>query len=107
MRAEQEERRDRVWTAFFPKLQEVRTYADTLSLLAAAPAEGSPGRKFYSNLGFFMHTFAPPMGACSAELKEYLRLIGCFDDEGALKPGVRQPVEAAMDQAIKQHPWGM
>lgn len=101
-RAEQEAAGRNVWREFFPALQQVQSYEEAVILLNQAPREGSPGRGYYSNFGFFMHYFAPPIGASQSELREYLRLIRCFDDQGILKPGGKQSVEIALTEAIKQ-----
>ncbi len=105
VRAEQEERSVQAWDRFYPKLKEVRSFPEALVLLSNAPSQTSPGRRFYSNFGFFMHTFSPPLGASAAELNEYARLVGCFDDEGALKPGVRQSLEDALRHAAAERQW--
>lgn len=73
-----------------------------LSLLSDSVAPGTPGRSYYSNLGFFMQTFSPPAGANAFELAQYRRLIALFENEGALKPGVRSRFEEALDRAIRE-----
>jgi hypothetical protein len=62
----------------------------------------SPGRRFFSNLGFFLQTYAPPAGASVSELTEYLRLIQLFDEEGTIKKGVRPEIEKGLIEAIQR-----
>src|ERR1700682_2122059 len=78
-RMEWEEREQRVWDAFIPKLRAVTGLKDALVLLNEAVPESSPGRKYYSNLGTFLQTFFPPDGAGSTELAIYIDLIEKFD----------------------------
>ena len=75
-------------------------------MLSESVSPDAPGRRYYSLLGFFMHSFSPPAGANTFELQQYLRLIGVFDAEGAIKPGVRAGIETSLQRAIKQSaPW--
>lgn len=90
----------RAWEIFQPKLAAVQSFNDALLLHAQAVPPDTPGRKYYSNFGFFLQTFAPPDGANLTELVEYLRLIAIFDSEGALKPEVRPQIEARLQEAI-------
>jgi hypothetical protein len=91
------------WERFRPKLAAVQSFAEALTLLGEAVTPDAPGRRYYSNLGFFLHTFAPPAGANALELAEYLRLIAVFDAEGALKDGARATVEANLRSAIASY----
>ena len=99
-RQEAYEREQQAWESFRPKLEAVNTVADAFTLLGDSVAPGSPGRGFYSNLGFFLQTFRPPAGANVHELSEYLRLIGLFDDDGVIKEGHREDLEAQLSEAI-------
>jgi hypothetical protein len=92
----------RAWEEFRPKLEAVQSFAEALALMAQSVSEGSPGRRYYSNLGFFLHTFAPPAGANATELSHYLRLIGRFDSEGVLKQGARSTVEEPLRNAMRR-----
>ena len=38
------------WKSFEPKLAALQTREDALALVAAAPPESAPGRRYYSNL---------------------------------------------------------
>lgn len=91
----------RCWDEFRPKLEAAKTYADAIKLHSQAPPPDAPGRRFYSNLGFFLQGFTPPDGANLTERANYLRLIKNFDDEGLLKPGARQDVEEAFKRALR------
>lgn len=91
----------RCWEEFRPKLEAAQTYTDAVRLHSQAPPVDAPGRRYYSNLGFFLiHGFAPPPAANSTEWTHYLRLIKNFDEVGILKPGARQQVEEAFKKAL-------
>lgn len=92
----------RAWEVFAPRLERVGSFLEALKLLSDSVPPDTPGRSYYSNLGFFMQTFSPPAGANASELAQYRRLIELFDNEGALKPGVRPHVEEALDRAIRE-----
>jgi hypothetical protein len=62
----------RAWAAFKPQLGEVRTREDALVLYEQRPPEGSPGRRYYSNLGFFLYTGTIPIEANVAERAVYM-----------------------------------
>lgn len=101
-RQESSEADQRAWAVFSPKLTAVRSFKDAFLLMADTVRPDSPGRRYYSNLGFFLQSFAPPAGANAMELNEYLRLIRLFDSEGALKKGVRAEIEEKLIAAIGQ-----
>jgi hypothetical protein len=74
-RMEWDEAERRVWDAFLPRLQAAQGIADAIILWSQAVPESRPGRKYYSNLGFFLHTFSPPDGASGYELSLYAQII--------------------------------
>lgn len=88
----------RAYDVFMLELKALTSFREAWSWVARSP-DGSPARKYYANLGFFLHTYSAPDGASSAELSEYIRLIGCFDAEGAVKPGLRKGIEEALRTA--------
>jgi hypothetical protein len=90
----------RAWEQFGPKLAAVQSLKDALLLHADAVPPDSSGPRYYSNLGFFLQTFAAPDGANRTELSEYIRLLTVFDVEGVLKPGVRPALESGLRNAI-------
>jgi hypothetical protein len=96
-KAEREARRYELerseWSYFFPRLQAAQKYGDAVELVLSAPSHSNPGRKYYSNLGFFMHTFSVPDGSSGSERQEYLRLVRNFDAAGALKEGALAQIE--------------
>ncbi|MGB7922015.1 MAG: hypothetical protein WCF57_02090 [Pyrinomonadaceae bacterium] len=91
----------REWETFRPKLDALQSYAEARQLVAEAPPPDAPGRRYYSNLGFFLQNFTVPMGSSYAERALYLQFIQRLDADGALKPGVRQQVEEALRHAMK------
>jgi hypothetical protein len=68
-------RENSTWDQFEPKLAALQSFTDAEMLVFRAPPEGSPGRKFYSNLGFFLQRFSVPDGASRAELHLYIGFI--------------------------------
>jgi hypothetical protein len=62
-----------------------------------AVRENSPGRKYYSNLGFFLRTFSRPDGADAAEVSAYIRLIESDKDlRPDQKKGIVETLRASM-----------
>lgn len=90
----------RAWETFRPKLAAVQSLAEAYVLHSQAVPPDTPGRRYYSNLGFFLQTFAAPDGANATELTEYMRLIQRFDAEGVLKEGARVTVEERLRSAL-------
>jgi hypothetical protein len=105
-RAEQEYERaaaeQRAWEEFRPKLEALKTFEEAAQLVDEAPRPGTPGRRFYSNLGYFLRCFGPPAGASQAEKALYTQLLRRLDEAGQLKPGVRQSREDALRRAIQE-----
>jgi hypothetical protein len=103
-RQERDEAERQAWDYFLPELRAVTSMKEALMLHAAPVGHDSPGRKYYSNFGFFMHYFAAPDGANLTELTEYLRLVDVFDAEGALKAGARDQIRKAFELAMTVKP---
>jgi hypothetical protein len=95
----------RAWEEFRPKLEALQSYTDALAFVHQSPPPDSPGRHFYSNLAFFLQSFAPPMGASGGEKSLYLKLVQRFDEAGQLEPGRRAQIEADLRAAIERDPW--
>lgn len=96
----------REWEIFRPKLDALQSYDEAKRLVAEAPPPDTPGRRYYSNLGFFLQAFTVPMGSSHAERGLYLQFIQRLDAAGKLKPGARQQIEDALRHAIKaQDDW--
>ena len=92
----------RVWEKFRPKLEAAQSFADALKLVAETVPPDSPGRRYYSNLGFFLQSFTPPGGSNYAEKTLYLQFIQRLDSAGELKPGARETVEQALRRAMEE-----
>jgi hypothetical protein len=90
------------WEQFRPRLEALQSYEDALRLVNQAPPPDSPGRRYYSNLGFFLQNFTPPMGSSSSEKSLYLKFIQKLGSAGALKPGTQQKVEEDLRRAIER-----
>jgi hypothetical protein len=93
-RQEWEDKQDQWWESFEPKLAAVNSLSDAIALHKQAPGVNSPGRKFYSNLGFFLMNLSPPHGANRTELRHYLRIVRLFE-----KPSPE--IEAKLLRAIE------
>ena len=89
----------RSWGEFLPKLESLATFADARRVVDEAPPQDTPGRSFYSNLGFFLHTFAPPAGASGTELSLYIQFLQRIDAAGELKPGVKDTLIRVLQEA--------
>jgi hypothetical protein len=89
-----EELTEALWPAFRDRLAAAQNMAHALTLLGEQPAENAPGRRFYSNLGFFLQGFTVPGGSSARERALYLAFVQRLDAAGALKPGVMVEVEA-------------
>ncbi|MFN0177169.1 MAG: hypothetical protein ACKVZ0_00080 [Gemmatimonadales bacterium] len=99
-RQERDEAQRLAWEVFRPLLKRVQTYVEALALVHGGPGPDQPGRRYYSNLAFFLQTFAPPGDSSHDEKALYLELIGRFDAEGAIKPGLRVGLEEQMRAAM-------
>ncbi len=90
-----------VWEEFKPKLANLKSYEDAKILVNQAPPPDTPGRKYYSNLGFFLQYFAVPANSSYEEISLYLQFIRRLDSTGQLKPGVGQKVEEELERAME------
>jgi hypothetical protein len=98
--AQDEAARRQARTAFHDRLRSARDFGEAEAIVAQAPPESHPGRKYYSNLGFFLQTFAPPAGANMEELQLYLGLLERINAAGQLKPGAFEPLRDALNRAL-------
>lgn len=98
---ERREAERREWEIFRPKLDALQSYVEALQLVAEAPPPDAPGRRYYSNLGFFLQAFVVPMGSSFVERALYLQFIRRLDAAGALKPGAGQQIEEALRNAMR------
>lgn len=92
----------RCWETFRAKLAAARGYVEARLLVEQAPPTDMPGRRFYSNLGFFLGNFLPPAGSSYDEKALYLQLLQRIDAEGLLKPGARQQADEALRKAMSE-----
>jgi hypothetical protein len=91
----------RVWNQFRSRLEALTSFAEAQLLVDEAPPPDSPGRRYYSNLGFFLQAFTVPMESSYAEKALYLQFIQRLDAEGALKPGAGQRVQDELRRAME------
>ena len=93
----------RVWKVFSERLAALQTLVEAQLLVQETPRETSPGRRFYSNLRFFLAAFIVPMGSSYEEKALYLQFIQRLDAAGALKPGAGQKVVEDLRRAMAEH----
>ena len=94
------DKEQRVWDEFRPKLESLASFVDAELLVASAPLPDSPGRRYYSNLNFFLQSFGVPMGSSRAERSMYLQFICRLDAAGALNPGAAEPIIEELQRSI-------
>lgn len=92
----------RAWEEFLPKLAALQTFVEAQMLVAQAPPPDSPGRRYYSNLGFFLQAFTVPMGSNSTERSHYIVFINRLEAAGALKPGAAPGILAALRGSLAE-----
>ena len=99
--ADSERLRAEAWRSIQAQLAAATGLVDAQRVLITAPPESHLGRRYYSNLGFFLQTFSPPAGANREEIALYIRLLERINAEGLVKEGrfvpLRQALIAAMD----------
>jgi hypothetical protein len=101
-RQESAARECRAWDGFASQLEAVKSFAEAQALVANGPRVGEPGRRYYSNLGFFLGMFSIPDGSNADEKLHYLRLVQRIDAAGGLKPGAGQKVVESLRRGIEQ-----
>lgn len=99
----QEERQAR--ERFMPRLAALSDYGEAMEMVMRGPPPTDIARPLYSNLGWFLQSFAPPGGASAEEKRLYIQFIERIDAKGQLKPGVRDEVVAALQKSIDARPW--
>ena len=99
-RAEWDAAENRAWKDFEPKLIAAKNLAEAKKLVSNAPRPDSPGRKFYSNLGFFLGSLLVPNGSKPKEMKLYIGVIEKLVKNGELKPDVAQKAIDRLKEAI-------
>jgi hypothetical protein len=103
-RADREARRE-----FLQTLERIQSLEDAMKVMGSPPGNRSPERPYFSNFAFFMWGvmgggFIPPTGASRHEKSLYIKLIERFDAEGALKPGSKETLTAALRSTMDEQP---
>lgn len=80
------------WGYFEPRLAELESMEPAHKLMADASPQDSPGRKYFSNLGFFLSSFTVPGGASAKEKMLYIHFVERLDDAGKLRTGARKTI---------------
>ena len=88
------------WKQFHPKLASLHDLSGARTLVFEAPFRDAPGRRYYTNLEFFLGSFMPPGGADATELSLYLKLIQQPAILEELLPEVREKAEKELVKAI-------
>lgn len=101
-RQEWDEAERRVWDEFRQRMAVLSDFLEAKRLVLEGPGPDRPGRRFYSNLAFFLGEFRIPGGARDDELALYLGFIQRIDKAGQLKPGAGLAVEAALKKALRR-----
>jgi hypothetical protein len=100
---ERSQREDSAWDQFEPKLAALQSFGEARVLVSRAPAEGTPGRGLYSNLGFFLQEFSVPGNASKAELHLYIGFIRRIS--GEIIPGRVDQIIQNLEQASRDRWW--
>jgi len=94
-------RREReAWEGFRTRLADAAGFKEAAELAADAPPPDAPGRRFYSNLTFFLQSFIVPGGSSREERGLYLALVQRMDAAGQLRRGVGARVAAELQRSI-------
>ena len=92
----------RAWDEFLPKLAALQTIVEAQLLVARGPRPDAPGRRYYSNLGFFLEVFTVPAGSNQTERELYIKFIQRLEATGALKPGAAPDILAALRSSLSE-----
>ena len=95
-RPEKVEKPNQYWEKFRSILHATENRCDALALALAMPRQETPGRKFHTNLLWFLQDFTVPNESNLEERSLYLELIRRFEAGGEVKPGVRRQFEQAL-----------
>lgn len=71
---------EREWEKFKKSVEAATSYIDALLVVKSAVRPDAPGRKFYSNLGFFLANFSCPAEATNREVTLYGKLVQDIND---------------------------
>jgi hypothetical protein len=91
----------RVWDQFRFRLEATSSFVDAQRLIKEAPPPDVPGRRYYSNLGFFLQNFTVPEGSSYQEKELYFQFIRQLDAAGELKPGAAQKVQEDLQRTME------
>ena len=99
-----EEARHRAWEYFRTRLEAATGLTDAKKLYSEAPLPDSPGRTYYSNLGFFLFhsSFVIPAGSDLSERSLYLTLIERMAARGDIEPDVGKRVQEELRNSISK-----
>jgi hypothetical protein len=88
------------WEAFRLRLESLQTLTQAVQLMREVPPASTPGRGYYTNLGFFLGAFTVPVGTSYAEKALYLGLVQRLTAAGELKPGGGGRIEESLRKAM-------
>jgi hypothetical protein len=90
---------------FFKRASAITTYKEADDLVDRSPGPSQPGRKYYSNLGFFLGQFTVPAGSSYSERRLYIELIERFESSGNLELGAAQRVITELRASMENVPY--
>lgn len=97
------EAQKREWEDFLPKLAALKSFEDAKLLVNQAPRPDSAGRKYYSNLGFFLQAFSVPRGSNQTERLHYIQFIQRLDEAGMLKLNAAEDIIKNLRNSLDEH----
>jgi alpha-D-ribose 1-methylphosphonate 5-triphosphate diphosphatase PhnM len=82
------------WDIFKPQLERAASFAEAAKIVVQAAPESSPGRRWYRNLGFFLHYFKRPPNANHEEMQMYVAFLRRLAAAGETSPeGAEQMIK--------------
>ena len=96
------EAQKREWEDLPPKLAVLKSFEDAKLLVNQSPRPDAAGRKYYSNLGFFLQAFSVPRGSNQTERLYYIQFIQRLDEAGMLKPNAAEDIIKTLRNSLDE-----
>lgn len=97
---ERDEAERRAWDVFEPKLASLQHFHEAQLPVSQGPRPNSPGRGYYSNLGFFLQDFTVPAGSSREERLLYIEFVKRLDAAGELKEGSAEEILDRLKESL-------
>jgi hypothetical protein len=91
----------RAWNEFVPKVKAASAYQAAIEIVLHGPRPDEPGRRFYSNLDFYLGNRAVPGGANREEVALYAELIEKLRANGDVPADQAEEQSAALAAAME------